>query len=156
MPLPQPHYGKADEPATTLRGRRAVVVEDEGITQLQLHRILRSQGVIVVARAANGREAVAAVARHRPDFVLMDVQMPVMNGLDAAHEILRKQKVCIIMLTAFSDDEYQRAATDIGACGYVLKPITSETLVPQVLRALRKFDERRADDDAWRATFGRE
>ena len=122
-----------------LKGKRAVVAEDEGVTQLQLQKILRSEGVEIVGIASNGREALDLTICLRPDFVLMDIRMPLMDGLEASRRILEKRRVCIIMLTAFSEDEYRREATDMGVTGYVLKPVTSGTLIPNVVNALRLF-----------------
>lgn len=130
---------KPEETAFDLTGKRAVVVEDEGITQLQLRRILRSEGVEVVGFASNGREAVEVVLKQRPDFVLMDIQMPIMNGLEAARHILKDYRVCIVILTAFSEEEYVQEAQVMGIGGYVLKPVTKETLLPQLAAALRYF-----------------
>ncbi|HZT42607.1 MAG TPA: response regulator [Chthonomonadaceae bacterium] len=124
-----------------LKGKRAVVVEDEGVTQLQLRRMLRSRGVAVVGVAANGQEAIEVVLRHKPDFVLMDIQMPVMNGLEASRRILEQYPVCIVMLTAFSEEEYLQEAQEIGVSGYVLKPVTTETLLPPLTAALQKFQK---------------
>lgn len=131
----------ADELAASfsLRGRRGVIVEDEGLTQLQLKKILRSVGVQVVGIAGNGQEAVEIVLRERPDFVLMDIKMPIMDGLAASERILAEYSTCIVMLTAFSEEEYRRKAQTLGACGYILKPITSETLVPELTEAVRRF-----------------
>jgi two-component system, response regulator PdtaR len=128
-----------DTDAVLLRGKRAVIVEDEGITQLQLKKLLRAEGIQVVGTASNGREGVEFVLRERPDFVLMDVRMPEMDGLEATERILAEYRVCIVMLTAFSDQEYRQRAGALGACGYVLKPFTAETLVPQLETAYRQF-----------------
>lgn len=118
-----------------------VVVEDEGITLLQLRRMLAQAGMQVVGAAGNGQEAVEVALRERPDLVVMDIKMPVMDGLEAARRILETYSVCIVMLTAFSTEEYQQQARDIGTYGYVLKPITSTTLLPQLDAALQKFQE---------------
>lgn len=123
----------------SLVGKRAVIVEDEGVTQLQLTRILRSQGIQVVGTAGNGKVAVEVVLRERPDLVLMDIRMPVMDGLEASERILAEYRVCIVMLTAFSDEEYQKRAEELGTCGYVVKPIMVETLMPQLKDAFHKF-----------------
>jgi response regulator NasT len=134
-------YESTDRSVLTLQGKRAVVAEDEGMTQLQLKRILRSEGVEVVGIAANGQEAIDLVLLHDPDFVLMDIRMPVLDGLEAAQRILESRRVCIIMLTAFSEEEYRREADAIGAAGYVLKPVTSGTLVPKIVAALRSYTQ---------------
>lgn len=121
-----------------LTGKRVVVVEDEGITQLQIRKMLRRQGLEVVGDAANGKDAIQVVLETRPDIVLMDIRMPIMDGLEASRRILAEYQVCIVMLTAFSEKEYQKKAQEIGTCGYVIKPITSETLMPQIEAAYRK------------------
>ena len=125
----------------SLAGKRAVIVEDEGITQLQLRRILQSERVEVVGLAANGRDAVQIVLETKPDLVLMDIRMPIMDGLEAARRILEQYRVCIVMLTAFSDDEYRQQAEDIGTCGYIVNPVTATMLVPELASALQKFSQ---------------
>ena len=127
--------------ALSLTGKRAVIAEDEGITQLQLARILRSQGIQVVGTASNGKEAVEFVLHAHPDFVLMDIHMPVMDGLEATQRILAEYPVCIVMLTAFSDEVYRQRAEALGTCGYILKPITVETLMPELKAAYHKFHQ---------------
>lgn len=96
-------------------------------------------GVEVVGLASNGEEAVKLVEQFHPDFVLMDIRMPVMDGLEATRRILEMGPTCIILLTAFSDDEYRQAGFAAGANGYILKPITSEMLIPQIKSALARF-----------------
>src|SRR5579884_604559 len=134
---PQPN----EESVTRLKEKRAVIVEDEGVTQLQLRRILQSAGMKVVGLAANGREAVEVVLEKKPDVVLMDIRMPIMDGLEASRRILQHYRVCIVMLTAFSDEEYQQEAQKLGTCGYVFKPVTAALLLPQLAAALQKFSQ---------------
>src|ERR1051325_3482922 len=127
-PIPQrPILHSAPEPDAKsviyLKGKRAVIVEDEGITQLQLRRILRSAGMEVVGLAGNGQEGIRVVLEKKPDDVLMDIRMPVMDGMEAARRILCKYNVCIVALTAFSDEEHWQEAQEIGMCGYVIKPV---------------------------------
>jgi two-component system, response regulator PdtaR len=118
-----------------------VICEDEGITQMQLRRILTQAGCVVVATAGDGQAGVDAVLRERPDLVLMDIKMPVMDGLEAAEKILAAYRVCIIMLTAYATPEYQQRASEIGVCGYIIKPITAQTLLPQLQQAYTRFKE---------------
>ena len=128
------------ENVSILHNKRIVVGEDEGITRLQLRRILMQAGLRVVGMAANVQEGIATVLRERPDIVLMDISMPgELNGLDAAEQILATERICIIMLTAFSEAEYQQRAQQMGTCGYIEKPINRDVLVPQIETALRKF-----------------
>jgi AmiR/NasT family two-component response regulator len=130
---------EAEESSAVLSGKRVVIAEDQGVTQLQLRRILQSAGLEVVGVAANGREAVDLVIQTKPDLVLMDVQMPVMDGLEAARLILEQFNVCIVMLTAYSETERQLQARRIGMFGYIVKPVTASTLVPQLAIAMQKF-----------------
>jgi YesN/AraC family two-component response regulator len=125
--------------ATPLDGKRVVIVEDEALTVMQVRRILRAAGLDVIGAAANGRQAVDLVMREPPDIVLMDINMPVMNGIDATREILARHPICIIMLTAYSDPVYVESALDLGAAGYVLKPIDSRSLMPHIETAYRAF-----------------
>ena len=79
-----------------------MICEDEGITQMQLKRILSQAGLIVAAVAGDGRAGVEAVLREQPDLVLMDIKMPVMEGLEAARQIRADYPVCLVMLTAYA------------------------------------------------------
>lgn len=136
---PRPLTENKDE-VITLRNKRIVVVEDEGITRLQLRKILTQAGLQVVGMAADAEEGIVTVLRERPDIVLMDINMPGdLNGLDAAEQILAVERTCIIMLTAFSEEEYQQRAQRMGTCGYIEKPINRDVLFPQIEAALRKF-----------------
>jgi DNA-binding NarL/FixJ family response regulator len=97
--------------------------------------ILNASGIPVVAEAADGREAIAAVLKHRPDVVLMDIRMPEMDGLEATRQILASrpgQDIRIIILTTFDLDQYVYAALAAGASGFLLKDVSPEHLVAAV------------------------
>ncbi|HLK60238.1 MAG TPA: response regulator [Chthonomonadaceae bacterium] len=136
------------QPATvnSLAGKRVVICEDEGILQVQLKRILTHAGLIVVAIAGDGQAGVEAVLRERPDLVLMDIKMPVMDGLEAARHIIAVYKACIVMLTAYATEEYRQEAAELGTCGYILKPITAQTLMPQLQQAFARFTDAKDGD----------
>jgi len=123
----------------SLEGKRIVICEDEGVTQLQLRRALTRAGLNVIGVAINGRQGLELALRERPDIILMDIHMPIMDGLEAARRILETFSVCVIMLTAFSDEEYIGKAQAIGTSGYILKPVTSDTLLPQLRKGYEAF-----------------
>ncbi len=121
-----------------LVGRRVVIVEDEGVTQMQLGRVLARFGMSVVGSAMNGPMGVEMVLRERPDIVLMDINMPgPFDGLEAARRISAKVPTCIVMLTAYR--EYEERARQAGAYGYVTKPILGESLLPQLSAAYTEY-----------------
>ena len=127
-----------------LAGLRMVIVEDEAITQMQLRMILTRQGVDIVGTGINGEQGVDLTRKHNPDMVLMDIKMATnTDGLDATRRILGERKTCVVMLTAY--EEYKEEAERIGACGYVMKPIDSVTLIPQLSQAYRGFKESNPD-----------
>ena len=102
---------------------RVVVVDDEATVRAGVCAILAADPAIdVVAEAADGREAVEAVRRHRPHVVLLDIRMPRMDGLTAGAEIRRTvPDTAVVMLTTFSEDEYIARALGDGASGFLLK-----------------------------------
>lgn len=132
--------------AEALSGKRVVVCEDEGINQMQLRRALTRAGLQVVGMAANGKQGVEMTLQHRPDIVLMDIRMPVMDGLEAGRRILEQYSVCLVMLTAFSEPEFQEQARGFGASGYISKPVTSDALLPMLFQAWREFNERPTEE----------
>ena len=113
---------------------RVVVADDQALVRTGFRMILRADGIDVVAEAANGVEAIEAVRRARPDVVLMDIQMPEMDGLEATRRILADggPELRVIMLTTFDLDHYVYAALAAGASGFLLKDVTPEHLVSAV------------------------
>ena len=115
---------------------RVVIADDQALVRGGFRLILSTAGIPVVAEAADGKEAIAAVLKHRPDVVLMDIRMPVMDGLEATRRILESrpgQDVRVIMLTTFDLDQYVYAALAAGASGFLLKTVSPEHLVAAVL-----------------------
>ncbi|MCV7682118.1 ANTAR domain-containing response regulator [Micrococcus luteus] len=125
-------------------GLRAVVAEDETLIRLDLVEVLTGAGYRVVAEAGDGRAAVEAVREHHPDIVVMDVKMPVMDGIAAAGEIAGERLAPVVMLTAFSQRELVERARTAGAMAYVVKPFTEADLVPAIELAVARFDELRS------------
>jgi DNA-binding NarL/FixJ family response regulator len=120
---------------------RVVVADDQVLVRTGFRMILTADGMDVVAEAGNGVEAVEAVARTRPDVVLMDIRMPELDGLEAARRILAgsAEQPSVIMLTTFDLDQYVYAALTAGASGFLLKDVTPEQLVAAV-RLVRTGD----------------
>src|SRR5579871_931015 len=139
-----PNSQDAPGARVSLAGKRVVICEDEGITQLQLRRALTRAGLTVVGVAGSGAAAVEAVLREQPDIVLMDIRMPVMDGIEATRQIMAAYPVCILMVTAYANEGNQARARQAGASGYLVKPITSEALVPALQDALATFARRHA------------
>ncbi len=119
-----------------LAGKRVVVCEDEGITVLQLARVLTHAGMVVVGCAVDGEEAVEFVLRQRPDVVIMDINMPRMNGIEAMRRIMAVHRPAVIMLTAFADELHLEEALKAGAVGYIVKPVMGDELIGLIEEAL--------------------
>jgi DNA-binding NarL/FixJ family response regulator len=110
---------------------KIVLVDDHEVVRLGLKSLLTRQGAFeVVAEAANAHEALASVARYRPDVVIMDIRLPGKSGIDATREIKRDYpETQVIMLTSYAEDDLLFDAIEAGASGYVLKQIGSGDLV---------------------------
>ena len=120
---------------------RVVVADDEALIRLDLVELLGEAGYDVVGQASNGEQAVELTLDLKPDLVIMDVKMPVMDGLSAAEEI-GKQRLCpVIMLTAFSQAELVERARDAGVMAYIVKPFTAADLSPAIDIALSRWRE---------------
>ncbi|MFL5700701.1 MAG: response regulator [Ktedonobacteraceae bacterium] len=113
---------------------RVLVVDDQQLVRDGIASLLRVQdGISVVGTATNGQEALEQAMALRPDVILMDVRMPVMNGVEATIQILREVPSCsILMLTTFDDEEYVRDALRAGARGYLLKDLPAQDLARAV------------------------
>src|SRR5262245_44970014 len=110
--------------------KTALVVDDVAFARKVIKEILTAAKYTVVAEAANGEEAVQMYLRHKPDFVTMDVVMPVKGGIEAARKILDDDKNArIIMVSAMSHEQLLMEAINAGARDYILKPFSPEDLI---------------------------
>ena len=118
-----------------------LIAEDEALIRLDLAEMLAEEGYDVVAQAADGEQAVALAVEHRPDLVIMDVQMPKLDGIAAASRIAAARIAPVVMLTAFSQRELVDRARDAGAMAYLVKPFSKADLVPAIEMARSRFAE---------------
>jgi DNA-binding NarL/FixJ family response regulator len=115
---------------------KVLIADDQALVRAGFRLILKTAGIDVVAEAADGEQAVAAVLEHRPDVVLMDIRMPHLDGIEATERILAAGAATadtrIIILTTFDLDQYVYAALAAGASGFLLKDVTPEHLIAAV------------------------
>ena len=115
---------------------RILVAEDEALIRMDLVEMLQGAGYEVVAQASNGQEAVELAVLHKPDLAILDIKMPVMDGISAAEKIIDLAPV--LMLTAFSQKELVDRARDAGVMAYVVKPFTIGDLIPAIEIAISR------------------
>jgi response regulator NasT len=118
---------------------RILVAEDEAIIRMDLIEMLQAAGYEVVAAATNGQEAMDLAVAHQPDLAILDVKMPVLDGITAAAKIIEIAPV--LMLTAFSQRELVERARDAGVMAYVVKPFTIGDLVPAIEIAISRHQQ---------------
>ncbi|MER5256245.1 MULTISPECIES: response regulator transcription factor [unclassified Streptomyces] len=112
---------------------RVAVADDQELVRSGFSMILEAQPDIeVVAEAGDGAEAVAAVRRHAPDVILLDIRMPGMDGIEAARQVCAQSSCRVVMLTTFDLDEYVYEALYAGASGFLLKDVRRDDLVHAV------------------------
>jgi AmiR/NasT family two-component response regulator len=121
---------------------RILVAEDEALIRMDLVEMLQEAGYEVVAQAANGEEAIALATEHKPDLAILDVKMPVLDGISAAEKIISIAPV--LMLTAFSQRELVERARDAGVMAYVVKPFTIGDLIPAIEIAISRHTQMRS------------
>jgi two-component system, response regulator PdtaR len=125
---------------------RVLIAEDEALIRLDLKEMLEEEGYSVVAEVGDGQQAVEQATAQRPDLVILDIQMPVLDGLAAAEQIASARIAPVIVLTAFSQRELVERARDAGAMAYLVKPFSKNDLVPAIEVARARFAEMHALD----------
>jgi response regulator NasT len=121
---------------------RILVAEDEALIRMDLVEMLQGAGYEIVAEATNGQEAVDLAILHKPDLAILDVKMPVMDGISAAEKIITLAPV--LMLTAFSQKELIDRARDAGVMAYVVKPFSISDLIPAIEIAISRHLQMRS------------
>src|SRR6058998_2691582 len=120
---------------------RVLIAEDETIIRLDLKQILERAGLEVCAEARDGEEAVELARTEEPDLAILDVKMPILDGIDAARRILDERPIPIVMLTAYGQDELVSRAVEAGVFGYLVKPFREQDLLPAILAARARHEE---------------
>ncbi|MDO9455319.1 ANTAR domain-containing response regulator [Nocardioides sp.] len=121
--------------------RTVVIAEDETLIRMDLAEMLTEEGYDVVGLAGDGAKAIELATELRPDLVILDVKMPVLDGIAAAEAIAGKRIAPVVILTAFSQRELVERARDAGAMAYLVKPFTQSDLVPAIEMALSRYAE---------------
>ena len=129
---------------------RVLIVDDQQLMRDGIASLLKLQdGLEIVGMAANGQEAVELATSQQPDVILMDVRMPVLDGVAATEQIHRQIPACkIVMLTTFNDEAYVLEALQVGASGYLLKDLPARDLaqaIQAVHRGIYQLDPTVAD-----------
>lgn len=129
-----------EETRVVHRGR-VVVAEDEALIRLDVVETLTEAGYDVVGEAGDGEKAFELATELKPDLVVMDVKMPILDGISAAEKITKACIAPVVLLTAFSQTELVERARDAGAMAYVVKPFTPADLLPAIEIAVHRHRE---------------
>ncbi len=116
-----------------------LVADDELLVAQGIMSVLQSIGYEVIGPYKNGEEAVQACKETPPDIALLDIQMPIMDGMKAAHIIFHELDIPVVMLTAYSDDSYLRNSHAAGVFGFLLKPVSKEQLCAGLSVSWQRF-----------------
>lgn len=124
---------------------RVVIADDEVLIRMYIREILENNGYEVVGEAEDGLDAIAVCRQKKPDFVIMDINMPVMTGLEAT-KVINEDKLAgfVIILTAYRDKEIADQAVNTDVMGYIVKPVDEDTLIPAVKIAIHNYKQREA------------
>jgi response regulator NasT len=120
---------------------RVLIAEDEALIRLDLREMLEEDGYDVCGEAGDGASAVRLAQELRPQLVILDVKMPVLDGLSAAEQIVAERIAPVVILTAFSDRDLVERAREAGAMAYLVKPFQKKDLVPTIEMAVSRFAE---------------
>jgi two-component system, response regulator PdtaR len=120
---------------------RVVIAEDEALIRLDLKETLAELGYDVVGEAGDGEQAVSLATELRPDLVILDVKMPVLDGISAAQRITSARIAPVVIVTAFSQRDLVERARDVGAMAYLVKPFSSGDLMPAIEMAISRYAE---------------
>lgn len=124
------------------QGLRIVIADDEPIMRMDMREYLQGEGYAIVGEAADGFDAVEACKREKPDLALLDIKMPLLDGLSAAR-IIRDESLAdaVVLLTAYSEGEFIEHAKEFGVAGYLVKPIDEKSLIPNIELAVARSRE---------------
>jgi response regulator NasT len=124
-----------------VESRRVLIAEDEALIRLDLREMLIEEGYNVVGEAGDGEAAIRLAQELKPDLVILDIKMPIMDGLAAAERIASEHLAAVVILTAFSQRDLVERARAAGAMAYLVKPFQKSDLVPAIEIALSRYSE---------------
>jgi response regulator NasT len=124
-----------------MRNLKILAVEDEGLVAAALTAHLGTLGHVVVGLAKDGQEAVECASKLGPDLIIMDVRIPIMDGIETSRTILGRKPIPIVLLTAFADESLARRAGEAGVMAYLVKPADRKQLSSTIEVALARFEE---------------
>jgi AmiR/NasT family two-component response regulator len=120
---------------------RVVIADDESIIRMDLKTLLEDMGHTVVGEAADGQKALELTRSLKPDVVIMDIKMPVMDGLDAAKIVADEKIAPVVLLTAYSQKDLIERAKEAGVYAYLVKPFQESDLLPAIEIAISRYLE---------------
>ncbi|MFQ6058595.1 MAG: ANTAR domain-containing response regulator [Anaerolineae bacterium] len=123
---------------------RVIIADDDAITRLDVREMLDSLGYVVVGEVGDGQSAVHQARELKPDLVIMDIKMPVLDGIDAAKILTEERIAPVLLLTAYGDEDLVQRAKEAGVVGYIVKPFRESDLAPAIEVVLARFQEFRA------------
>lgn len=122
--------------------KRIVIADDEPITRMDIREMLEEAGYNVVGEASDGFDAIEMCKKFLPNIVIMDIKMPLLDGINASKIIIQENLADgIILLSAYSDTNFVEKAKEAGVIGYLVKPLDNKSLMPAVEVALAKAKE---------------
>lgn len=122
--------------------KRIVIADDEPITRMDIKEMLEEAGYDVVAEASDGFDAIEMCKKHLPDLIIMDIKMPLLDGLNAS-KIIIKEEIAdgVVLLSAYSDKTFVEKAKEAGVIGYLVKPLDNKSLIPTMEVCFSKSKE---------------
>lgn len=122
--------------------KKIVIADDEPITRMDIREMLEEAGYVVVGEASDGFDAIEVCKKHLPNIVIMDIKMPLLDGINASKIIIQEGLADgIILLSAYSDTNFVEKAKDAGVIGYLVKPLDNKSLIPAIEVAMAKSNE---------------
>ena len=124
-----------------MKSLRIVIADNESIIRMDVRELLEDAGHEVVGEAVNGLKALELARRLKPDLCILDVKMPEMDGITAAKKITDEKLAPVLLLTAFSQPEFVKRATEAGVLAYLVKPVQESNLFPAIEVAISRYQE---------------
>ena len=124
-----------------------VIADNESLIRMDVREILEEAGHHVVGEAVNGKVALELTRKLKPDLCILDVQMPEMDGITAAKYITKEKLAPVLLLTAFSQEDFVKRATEAGVSAYLVKPVQENNLFPAMEVAISRYQEMQQLED---------